>query len=199
MDELEIRFSGSGGQGLILSARFLAAALVAEGWDVSQSQSYEPVSRGGLSRSDLVVRRGGTGFPLSQGLDYLLILDGAAAQASNDLLGRDSLVLVDSELVDTPPRGDFELLALLFIATARDIGNKRVANIVALAALVAKTGICARDTLAEVVSARTPAQIRQPQPRGVRGRHGAGLGLIAWLRRLRRLRPASAHGRETAP
>ena len=156
MDELEIRFSGSGGQGLILSARFLAAALVAEGWDVSQSQSYQPVSRGGLSRSDLVVRRGGTGFPLSQGLDYLLILDGAAAQASNDLLGRDSLVLVDNELVDTPPRGDFELLALPFVATARDIGNKRVANIVALAALVAKTGICARDTLAEVVSARTP-------------------------------------------
>ncbi len=156
MDNFEVRFSGSGGQGLILSAKFLSAALVSEGYNVSQSQSYEPVSRGGLSRSDLVVSKGQPAFPLSRGLDFLLILDGAAAQASNDLLRDDSLVMVDSELVPEPPVGNFTLLPLPFVETARDLGNKRVANIVALSALVARTGVCSIDTLEAIVRNRSP-------------------------------------------
>ncbi len=156
MENFEVRFSGSGGQGLILSAKFLSAALVAEGYNVAQSQSYEPVSRGGLSRSDLVVSKGQAAFPLSRGLDYLLILHGAAARASGDLLGKDSLVMVDSELVPDPPKGKFTLISLPFTDTARKLGNKRVANIVALSALVAHSGICAQKTLEEVVRAKAP-------------------------------------------
>ena len=156
MDNFEIRFSGSGGQGLILSAKFLSAALVSEGYNVSQSQSYEPVSRGGLSRSDLVVSKGQPAFPLSRGLDFLLVLDGAAAQASNMLLRDDSLVMVDSELVPEPPVGKFTFLSLPFVETARDLGNKRVANIVALSALVARTGVCSTDTLEAIVRNKSP-------------------------------------------
>ena len=156
MDSFEVRFSGSGGQGLILSAKFLSAALVAEGYNVAQSQSYEPVSRGGLSRSDLVVSKGQAPYPLSQGIDYLMILDGAAAQASNDLLGAGSLVMVDSELVPEPPEGDFTLISLPFVETARKLGNKRVANIVALSALAARSGICSLDALEQVVRNKTP-------------------------------------------
>ena len=156
MDNFEVRFSGSGGQGLILSAKFLSSALVAEGYSVAQSQSYEPVSRGGLSRSDLVVSKGQAAFPLSRGLDYLLILDGAAAQASNDLLGNNSLVMVDSELVPEPPKGAFKVLNLPFVETARKLGNKRVANIVALSALVACSGICKLETLEQIVRSKTP-------------------------------------------
>jgi len=156
MDNFEVRFSGSGGQGLILSAKLLAAALVAEGYNVAQSQSYEPVSRGGQSRSDLVVSRGQPAFPLSSGLDYLLILHGAAANASSAVIRPDTLVMVDRDLVPTPPKGDFTLLSLPFVATAHKIGNKRVANIVALSALVAHSGICDHAGLAGVIAAKTP-------------------------------------------
>jgi len=156
MDNVEIRFSGSGGQGLLLSAKILASALVDEGRNVAQSQSYEPVSRGGLSRSDLVVTKGEAAYPLSSGLDILLILDGAAANASDDLLGKDTLVLVDAELVPDPPAGDFTTKSLPFTETARKLGNKRVANIVALSALVTLSGICAEETLEKHVKAKTP-------------------------------------------
>lgn len=158
MDNVEIRFSGSGGQGLILSAKLLAAALVEEGNNVAQSQSYEPVSRGGLSRSDLVVTKGEAAYPLSSGLNFLMILDGAAANASDGLLSKGSLVLVDAELVPNPPIGDFAIKSLPFVETARKLGNKRVANIVALSALVSLSGICAEDTLERVVKANAPAK-----------------------------------------
>ncbi len=156
MENFEIRFSGSGGQGLILSAKFLSAALVAEGYNVAQSQSYEPVSRGGQSRSDLVVSRGQAAFPLSRGLDFLLILHDAAARSSDAVIGKDTLVLVDAELVLNPPKGDFKLLSLPFTETARKLGNKRVANIIALSALVAHSGVCKMETLEQIVRTKTP-------------------------------------------
>ncbi|MEE8453815.1 MAG: hypothetical protein V3R90_03470 [Limibaculum sp.] len=45
MKNFEIRFGGSGGQGLQLSAKLLADALIQEGRKVARSQSYEPTSR----------------------------------------------------------------------------------------------------------------------------------------------------------
>ncbi len=158
MDSTQIRFSGSGGQGLILSARILATTLVESGLNVAQSQSYEPVSRGGQSRADLVVTRGEAAFPLGNRLDYLLILDGVAAQSSNDLLHDGTLVITDSDLVPEPPAGDFPLHNLPFTATALKLGYRRVANIVALGALAALSDICSKDTLQAVVETKTPAK-----------------------------------------
>ncbi len=159
MTTTEIRFSGAGGQGLITSARILAAALVAQGRNVAQSQSYEPVSRGGLSRADLVVSDGAAPYPLASRLDFLLILDQAAAHASDGLLGKDTLVLADSTRVDDPPQGAFRSVALPFTQTAQELGNKRAANIVALSALVTLGGICPADVLEQATRARMPAKL----------------------------------------
>ena len=49
---IEIRIGGTGGQGLILSAKMLADALAAGGKRVAQSQTYEPTSRGGYCNAD---------------------------------------------------------------------------------------------------------------------------------------------------
>ncbi len=158
MDTVEIRFSGSGGQGLILAAKILASALTEEGHNVAQSQSYEPVSRGGLSRSDLVVSDGEADYPLSGAINYLLILDEAAATASNDVLNDNSLILVDEESVQNPPNGAFRVKSLPFVETARKLGNKRVANIVALGALVSSSDICSEEAIEKAVKAKTPAR-----------------------------------------
>ena len=82
----EIRKSGTGGQGLGLSGKMLAAALTSDGLHVAQSQSYEPTSRGGMSRSDLVVTPGIADYPLATKLDYLLILDERAMSISDGMI-----------------------------------------------------------------------------------------------------------------
>ena len=64
MDNFEIRFGGTGGQGLQLSAKLLADALSEQGLNVARSQSYEPTSRGGISRADLVISHDALDFPL---------------------------------------------------------------------------------------------------------------------------------------
>ena len=49
-DRIEIRLSGSGGQGMVLGAIILAeAAAIYDGKNATQSQSYGPEARGGSS------------------------------------------------------------------------------------------------------------------------------------------------------
>jgi 2-oxoglutarate ferredoxin oxidoreductase subunit gamma len=158
---MEIRFSGSGGQGLLLSARILAAALTRAGRNVAQSNAYEPVSRGGLSRSDLVISEGEADYPLARRLDFLLILDEAAAGVSAGLVGPGSVVLVDAERVTTRPEGPFQVIALPFTETARALGNPRVTNIVALGALVAIGKVCEAGALLDSILAMTPAKFER--------------------------------------
>ena len=147
MGTTEIRFSGSGGQGLILGALILAEAMIAEGRSVTQSQAFEPVSRGGVSRSDLVASDTMPGYPLVSRLDVLLILDQCAVEVSNGLVRSGGLVLVDAGQVPDPPRGDLHLHALPFTETARQLGNVRVTNMVALGAMAALGGLCEPEPL----------------------------------------------------
>ncbi len=159
--EIEIRLSGSGGQGLILGARVLAAALAAEGLNVAQSQSYEPTSRGGLSRSDLVVSDGEVDYPLVTALDYLVIMDQVAAHASTELLKPDAVVIIDSGRVDSPPQGAFTTCAFPLTEIARRAGSGRVANIVALGVLTGSGGPCSRESVAKAVSDHAPRGFRE--------------------------------------
>jgi 2-oxoglutarate ferredoxin oxidoreductase subunit gamma len=158
-DELQIRFSGSGGQGLQLSARILAEAALHEGWSVAHSQSYEPTSRGGLSRSDLVLSRHGIDYPLATRLDVLVILDDVGAAASTPLLTAGSIVIVDAHKVAAPPAGPWTVRALPCTETARRLGNERVANVVCLGALLSLKPLCAFDTLTAALSEQTPPKL----------------------------------------
>jgi 2-oxoglutarate ferredoxin oxidoreductase subunit gamma len=156
---VEIRLSGAGGQGLQLSARILATALAQEGKHVAQSQSYEPTSRGGNSRADLVFGDTTIDYPLVTALDFLVILDAIAAEASSRLIKPGAAVLVDAVRVPHPPAGPFAVHALPFAEVARRLGSERVANIVALGTLVAVSGVCGRETLQTAVAEEVPGKL----------------------------------------
>jgi 2-oxoglutarate ferredoxin oxidoreductase subunit gamma len=156
VEHVEIRLSGSGGQGLLLGALILAEALMAEGYLVAQSQAFEPVSRGGVSRSDLVADRAAPDYPLVTALDALLVLDQCAVEVSRGLTRPGALVLVDSERVPEPPRGEVRLHALGLLEAARRVGNPRVANMAALGALARLGGWCGLESLRAAVRNSVP-------------------------------------------
>jgi 2-oxoglutarate ferredoxin oxidoreductase subunit gamma len=155
-DNVEIRLSGTGGQGLILGGLILSEALVCEGWNVAQSQNYEPVSRGGVSRSDLVVSKSEVDFPLVTGLDILIILDQIAVPVSDGLVRDDGLVLVDADRVPTPPVGNFKLISLPLTAKAQALRNPRGTNMLSLGAIAALSRICNQESLEQAIRIQTP-------------------------------------------
>jgi 2-oxoglutarate ferredoxin oxidoreductase subunit gamma len=153
---IEIRIGGTGGQGLLLSAKMLADALAAGGLHVAQSQSYEPTSRGGFCNADLVVSDATVDFPLATALDFLVLLDRLAVKPSWGLLKPGALVIADTRLCPELPDGDYRRYHLPLSRTALQLGSERVTNIVALGALVALSGICDRQRIEEAVRAETP-------------------------------------------
>jgi len=153
---IELRIGGTGGQGLILSAKILADALAAGAKRVAQTQSYEPTSRGGFCSADLVVADGEVDFPLATALDCLVLLDRMAVTPSWPLLKPRALVIADTRLCPELPAGDYQIHHLPLSRTALQLGSERVTNIVALGALAALSGIGDRNRLEQAVRAETP-------------------------------------------
>ena len=153
---IEIRLGGTGGQGLILSAKMLADALAAAGKRVAQSQTYEPTSRGGYCNADLVVSDAEVDFPIATALDCLVLLDRLAVKPSWPLLKPGALVIADTRLCPELPAGEFRVHRLPLSRTALELGSERVTNIVALGALAVLSGICDRALLERTLRAAAP-------------------------------------------
>jgi 2-oxoglutarate ferredoxin oxidoreductase subunit gamma len=156
LKNFEIRFGGSGGQGLQLSAKLLADALIQEGRKVARSQSYEPTSRGGLSRADLVVATGSIDYPLVTALDYLVLLDQPPVSISVPLLKPGALVIADARRVTDIPGGDYDIRVVHLSETALALGNERVTNIIALGVFSGLGNVCGGDTLEQVIRDGVP-------------------------------------------
>ncbi len=154
--KIEIRLSGSGGQGLILAGVILAeAAAIYEGKNAVQTQSYGPEARGGSSKSEVIISDGEILYPKTTRLDYLLALN----QESCDKYARDlkenGLLLVDSEAVEHLP--PVNVVSLPLVRTAREkVGRAMTTNIVSLGALVGLGNIVSREALRKAVLARVP-------------------------------------------
>jgi 2-oxoglutarate ferredoxin oxidoreductase subunit gamma len=155
-DRTEIRLAGSGGQGLILGMQILFRALGLEGKRAAQSQSYEPTSRGGYCYSDLILSRDPSDYPLVTGLDVIAALSQVGIERSLPFIKPGALVIVDERLVETPPSGPFKLHVLPLSERATAIGSPKVANILALGAMMKLSGVCSRDALEEAVRLETP-------------------------------------------
>ncbi|MEK7828196.1 MAG: 2-oxoacid:acceptor oxidoreductase family protein, partial [Deltaproteobacteria bacterium] len=71
----EMRFSGLGGQGIILAGIIMAeAASIYGGKNASQSQSYGPESRGGASKSEVIISDEEIDYPKATSIDAMLAM-----------------------------------------------------------------------------------------------------------------------------
>jgi len=152
----EIRFSGSGGQGLITAAIVFAEAVgVYDGRYVCQTQSYGPEARGGKSKAEVVISDSPIDYPKAMELDLLLAMNQAACDAYFYDLKPNGLLVVDATLVEQHPTS--RIIAIPFTDIARqEIGRTLVANMVALGAVGALCGQVDLNNLEKALLARVP-------------------------------------------
>ena len=72
--------------------------------------------------------------------------------------GDEAPCLAQPRRVEAPPQGKCDVRLLPFSETAIRLGSERVANVVALSALVAIGDICSRETLEQTIRTGTPAK-----------------------------------------
>jgi 2-oxoglutarate ferredoxin oxidoreductase subunit gamma len=155
-ERLEIRLAGSGGQGLIMAGMILAEAVgIHEGKFVTQTQSYGPEARGGASKSEVVISDQEIDYPPAVKPDILLCMNQTACDTYIFDVKPGGTLIVDSSLVHHLPTT--RAIGLPFTKIAREeVGREMMANIVALAALSALTGVVSPQSLEAAVLARVP-------------------------------------------
>lgn len=158
MSRYEIRFSGSGGQGLILAGVIFAeAASIYDKKNAVQSQSYGPEARGGASKSEVIISDQAIDFPKATAIDLQLSLTQESCSKYYKDVKPDGTLLLDEDFVKEVPNGTFKVIKLPIIRTAADeIGKSFVANIVALGAITAITGQVTYESVEKAVLSRVP-------------------------------------------
>ena len=158
---LEVRVSGSGGQGILLAAAVLADAVAAVGREVVQTQSYGPEARGGASQAEVIASVEPIDYPEVDLADVSLCLSQAAFEKYARQTREGGLVLYDSSLVSETELSGLRLVGLPFTHTATaDLGARVVTNVVALGALSAFVAWLPAATVDAAVAARVPAKFK---------------------------------------
>ncbi len=154
MSRYELRFSGAGGQGLITAGIIMAkAASIYEGKQAVQSQSYGPEARGGAAKSEVIISEAAIDYPKVTRCDVLLAMTQQACDKYCPDIKSGGMLLIDSDLVTTPPQGDFRTITLPILNIAKvDVGRVITANMVALGAMVAITGVVSRENAEKAVA-----------------------------------------------
>lgn len=158
MNRNRLVFSGSGGQGLITAAIILAeAAVIHEGLNATQAQSYGAAARGGITRSDIIISHEEIDFPKVTHPDTLVCLTQEAYNASYTDIRPGGLLLSDPHFVEAPAKADARQISLPLHETIMEkIGKPIVLNICMLGALQGLTGIVQFDSLLKAVESRVP-------------------------------------------
>jgi 2-oxoglutarate ferredoxin oxidoreductase subunit gamma len=178
-DLVEVRFGGSGGQGVILMGVILAMAGARDHRYVVQTQSYGPEARGGYSRSDVIISRTPIDYPELEEADLLVALSQAAADEYIGTLRSDGVLVYDSENVTNLPSLEGRRFGVPFTRLAlEETGRVQTANILTLGAVAGITGVVTTGSLRKAVLGMVPAGTEELNTRALA--RGLALDAAEW-------------------
>jgi len=153
-DFLEVRFGGTGAQGVILMGVVLAMAATRDHRYVTQTQTYGLEESDGCGHSDVIISDRPVDYPELQSADLLVALSQDAVDDYSYLLRPDGILIFDSDTVaELPPfaGGGFGIpfTRLALEATGRTEGTS---DALTLGAVVAVTGVVSVESLRKALA-----------------------------------------------
>ena len=152
----QIRLCGSGGQGVITAAIILAEAVIMEGQEAVQSQSYGPEARGGTSNAEVIIGEQFIYHPKVIRPDVVLALTQKAADKYSEGLCGKGVLIIDEDLVPKSPIHPNLVKVPMTRLAVEGLGKDLFTNIVALGLLVKVTGVVSLKTIQKAVANRVP-------------------------------------------
>ncbi len=150
----EIKVAGFGGQGILLLGAAIAQAGMLENYHVSWLPSYGPEMRGGTANCHVQVRETEVGAPMVSNPTVLIAMNRPSLEKFENDVQQGGIIMYDNSLIDVDPgRKDVEILPVPATKMADELGNTRIANMIALGALMGYTGLMSRETLYESLHA----------------------------------------------
>ncbi|UCE52102.1 MAG: 2-oxoacid:acceptor oxidoreductase family protein [Desulfobacterales bacterium] len=148
----EVQFAGFGGQGIMLMGQILAQAAMQAGFEVVWIPSYGPEMRGGTAYCTVVISDRPIGSPIIRNPKHLVAMNRPSLEKFASTVKPGGVIFINSSIISIEAgREDVDVLKVPIIEIAKDLGNVRAANIIALAAFVARSKIVDFDLLRESV------------------------------------------------
>lgn len=150
MKKIEIRLTGIGGQGVVLSSVVLGrAASVYDKINAVQTETYGSDMRGGEVCTEVIIAEERIIYPTVNNPDILVALSQKACDDNIKDLKSNGIVVTDSDLVNVSSlkdgiihcHGSFNKIAI------EELKKKAVANMIMLGFLYKKTGVVSYHSL----------------------------------------------------
>lgn len=157
----EMRFSGSGGQGLMLMGDVFAHAAGFEDNEILLTKSYGPESRGGACRSELIIDSAEITYPAISSPDFVLCMSQKSCMSYTADLSDNSVLLTDSSFVSEMPKLKKSVTTYTLPLTDLAVeatGKAVAANVVAIGAVSVLFPVVSREAIEEALKVCFPAK-----------------------------------------
>lgn len=156
----DIRITGFGGQGVILSAHILGkAASIFGTFNATMTQSFGPEARGSACSAQLVIDEDRVLYPYIRQPDMLVAMSQEGYEKYRSEMKPNGILVYEEELVK-PAKGKSKVKSYGIPAArlAEDVvGRKITMNIIMLGFFTAVTGLVPKEAMKEAVLSSVPA------------------------------------------
>lgn len=162
--EHQLRFTGVGGQGVLLAGEILAEAKIRGGGYGVKASTYTSQVRGGPTKVDILLDSDEILYPYAMdgNIDFML----SVAQMSYDIyksgIKKQGIVVIEPNLVK-PTDSDRELFKIyeipIITIAKEEVGNVVTQSVVALAATVTFTNCVPEELVMETMLSKVPAKV----------------------------------------
>ncbi len=158
MPRFEVRIAGFGGQGVVTAGYVLGqSACLFDAKNATMTQSYGPEARGGACRSEVVISDEAIDFPKLIKPDVLVAMSQEAYLLYDDDVKDGGTIILDEDLVSLKEKKKgIKYFKVPANRTAEQLGNRIIANVVMLGAIVALTKVLSVEAMKKAVEARWP-------------------------------------------
>jgi 2-oxoglutarate ferredoxin oxidoreductase subunit gamma len=151
----EVQFAGFGGQGIMLMGQIMAQAAMQQGYEVVWIPSYGPEMRGGTAYCTVVISDRPIGSPIIRNPKHLVAMNRPSLEKFAPSVKSGGTIFINSSIISIDAgRDDVDVVKVPIIEIAKELGNVKAANIIALAAFVSRSQVVDFELLRESVKAK---------------------------------------------
>lgn len=148
----ELIFSGIGGQGVLLSGQILCSAAVKQGHLVTWAPVYGQEKRGGRTMCQIVISDE-IGSPVVSEAEIVMVMDEGSLKDYEQQVAPEGFLILNSSMITTDPkRKDIKVIKVPFNDIARQVGNTKTINMVALGSVLRCFGLISVELIKQQIA-----------------------------------------------
>lgn len=163
--QTEVVIAGFGGQGVLFAGQILAYAAMDAGKEVTWIPSYGPEMRGGTANCTVVIADEEIGSPLVRHPRGLIAMNLPSLDKYEHQIQPEGIIIINTSLIDRRlVRDDLKSVYIPANEIAESLGEKRLANIVLLGALITSLPVLDVSNIEQSIIDHLPEKHRDLLP-----------------------------------